>query len=74
MPNTYQITWKDDTIEDVVCDAMQQQGTTVLFLSLSGIQNAEGQTNGDIILAANFNEMKCFRKLETQPGGPIRLA
>ncbi len=61
--NKYEITWKDGTTEIVECDMMNQQNTTVLFLDVGAVQNNQGQVQGEIIMAANFLEMKCFKKV-----------
>ena len=59
----YEITWKDGEVQEVQCDAMQQQGNTILFLEVGAVHNAKGQVNGEIVLAANFLEMRCFKKV-----------
>ncbi len=78
MKAKYEITWKDGSTQEVECDAMQQQAATILFLEVGAVTNREGQVNGEIILAANFNEMRCFAKksergnLEVVTGGGER--
>ena len=59
----YEITWKSGDVQEVECDAMQQQGNTVLFLEMNAVHNAQGQVSGEIVLAANFLEMRCFKKV-----------
>lgn len=66
--NRYEITWKDGTTETVKCDMMQQQQNTVLFMEVGSVQNAQGQVQGDIVLCANFLEMRCFKKLPAVDG------
>lgn len=64
MMSRYEITWKDGSENEIVeCDAIQQQGNTVLFLEVGAVQTAQGTINGEIILSVNFLELKCWRKL-----------